>query len=100
MPFSGSNGHALAKCTLNLFGPSGPLAPGHMHGATWAQKPKPLASIGEAYAQRDRPLTVLQVAFLVSWHLVVVSVPPCGGIRLRAGLLSVHGGLMAGFCDL
>ena len=43
---------------------------------------------------------VLQVAFLVSWHLVVVSVPSCGGIRLRAGLLSVHGGLMAGFCDL
>ena len=59
MPFSGSNGHALAKCTSNLFGPSGPLAPGHMHGATWAQKPKPLASIGEAYAQRDRPLTSL-----------------------------------------
>ena len=58
MPFSGSNGHALAKRTLNLFGPSGPLAPGHMHGATGAQKPKPLASIGEAYAQRDRPLTV------------------------------------------
>ena len=59
MPFSGSNGHALAKCASNLFGPSGPLAPGHMHGATWAQKPKPLASIGKAYAQRDRPLTSL-----------------------------------------
>ena len=57
MPFSGSNGHALAKCILNLFGLSGPLAPDHMHGAIWAQKPKPLASIGEAYAQRDRPLT-------------------------------------------
>ena len=43
---------------------------------------------------------VLQVAFLVSWHLVVVSVPSCGGIRLRAGLLSVHGRIVAGFCDL
>ena len=59
MPFSGSNGHALEKCTLNLFGPSGPVAPAHMHGATRAQKPAPLASIGEAYAQGDRPLTSL-----------------------------------------
>ena len=59
MPFSGSNGHALAKCILNLFGLSGPLAPDHMHGAICAQKPKPLASIGEAYAPRGRPLTSL-----------------------------------------
>ena len=60
MPFSGSNGHALEKCTLNLFGPSGPVAPAHMHGATRAQKPALLASIGEAYAQGDRPLTPTQ----------------------------------------
>ena len=35
-----------------------------MHGATWAQKPKPLASIGEAYAQRDRPLTMKVNTFI------------------------------------
>ena len=29
-----------------------------------------------------------------------VSVPPCGGIRLRARLVSVCGVLVAGFCDL
>jgi len=32
--------------------------------------------------------------------MVVVSVPPCGGIRLRGGLVSVRDGLVAGFCDL
>ena len=32
--------------------------------------------------------------------MVVVSAPPCGGIRLRAGLVSVRGGLMAGLCKL
>ena len=26
--------------------------------------------------------------------------PPCGGIRLRTGLVSVRGGLVAGFCEL
>ena len=32
--------------------------------------------------------------------MVVVSVPPCGGIRLRGGLVSVRGGLLAGLCEL
>ena len=32
--------------------------------------------------------------------MVVVSAPPCGGIRLRAKLASVRGGLMAGLCEL
>ena len=44
--------HFRSVRPFRAFGP-----PTHMHGATWAQKPKPLASIGEAYAQRDRPLT-------------------------------------------
>ena len=32
--------------------------------------------------------------------MVVACVPPCGGIRLRGGLVSVRDGLVAGFCEL
>ena len=45
-------------------------------------------------------IVVLQVGFSALWHMVMVSVPPCGGIRLRARLVSVCGVLVAGFCDL
>ena len=45
-------------------------------------------------------MAVLEVAFGVLWPMVVVCVPPCGGIRLRTGLVSVRGGLVAGFCEL
>ena len=45
-------------------------------------------------------IVVLQVAFSALWYMVMVSVPPCGGIRLRARLVSVCGVLVAGFYDL
>ena len=45
-------------------------------------------------------MAVLEVGFGVLWPMVVVCVPPCGGIRLRTGLVSVRGGLVAGFCEL